>query len=287
MRQFYTLLLGLWLIVPGFAHAQEPQKHVIGCWPHGLFSSFCGVLNQIEWCEQHNKIPVVTWGKGSLYYLKGGFNGHEDVWKYYFEPVSALQYESGDAIHSQYAFTSNHDSSFYYTHLDQGTRDKAARIIDKYVKINSAVQQKIDNFFDINMQGKTIGIHLRGTDKKIEKKPVSPEKIIKAALACADADAQFLLASDEQRLLDQMIALLPGRKVIFYDCYRSDSSKPLHKKPKKPSHAQLGEDVLVEVALLAQCDLLVHTLSNVSTAALYFNPDMPHVVVKKRTQIVC
>lgn len=125
------------------------------------------------------------------------------------------------------------------------------------------------------MVGKhTIGIHLRGTDKITEERPVPPEHIIEVALTQADENTQFLVASDEQKLLDKAVQLLQGYKVIFYDCYRSDNGKPLHTKKEKPSFAQIGEDVLVEVSLFARCDLLIHTLSNVSAGALYFNPSL-------------
>lgn len=77
-----------------------------------------------------------------------------------------------------------------------------------------------------------------------------------------------------------MIALLPERKVLYYDCYRSQDGKPLHVKNRRPSFAQVGEDVLIEMSLMAKCDLLVHTLSNVSNFPLYLNPKLPDIVFK-------
>lgn len=44
-------------------------------------------------------------------------------------------------------------------------------------------------------------------------------------------------------------------------------------------HTEMGEDVLVETMLLSRCNHFVHTISNVSTAALFFNPDLEHTMM--------
>jgi hypothetical protein len=101
-------------------------------------------------------------------------------------------------------------------------------------------------------------------------------------LKYADENTQFFLATDEQKLLDAMIALLKGRTAVYYDCYRSVDSKPLHvhTKASKPSFAQLGEDVIVEMWLMGKCNMLIHTLSNVSSIPLYLNPSIPHITLR-------
>ncbi len=255
------------------------KKYVIGVHQAGFFSAFLGVLNHLVHCKETNKIPVVYWGDSSLYYLHGGFNGSHNVWEYYFEPVSYLTYNPGkDRLHASYG---GNYAEFYYNALGQATRNKAYQLISQYIRIKPVVRAKIDNFYQEYMAGKrTIGIHLRGTDKFTEVKQVAIERIVEAARAQADENTQFFVASDEQRLLDQAIELLRGYKVIFYDCYRSNNDKPLHIKRIKPSFAQLGEDVLVEASLLARCDLLVHTLSNVSAGALYWNPSLKNIVLE-------
>jgi hypothetical protein len=255
----------------------NPKKHVIGAHPNGFFSAFIGVLNHLDWCERSNKIPVVYWKRGSLYYDEHGFNGKKNVWEYYFKPVTDLKYERGDYIDKNYSVG---DWTFYYFSLEQEKRDRAHALISKYVRLNRPTRQKIDAFYNQHIAGrKTIGIHLRGTDKWGEERLVSPEEMVKIALEYADDTTQFLIASDEHRLINRMIELLQGHTVIHYQCHRSSDDRPLHRKP--PSKAQLGEDVLVEVSLLSRCDMLIHTLSNVSTAALYFNHRMPHVLVTK------
>jgi len=243
-----------------------------------LLVNFNSVLNHIGWCEDNNKTPVVYLDQISPYYSAQGFNGSYNVWEYYFEPVSHLAYEPGDFIHRSHP---GGQWAFNYLEIDKLERFRAHYLICKYIRIKPVVQAKIDHFYQQNMTNKkTIGIHLRGTDKATEEGLVAPEAMINTALKYADNDTQFLLASDDQRLLDKMVALLPNHRVIFYDCFRSTNGQSLHEPYRKPSFAQLGKDVLVEVALLAKCTRLIHTYSNVSAAILYFNPTMPNVLVR-------
>jgi len=264
------------------------QKYVIGACAHeGLLSSFFAVLNNMRECEQTDKIPVVYWDDESLYYVAQGFNGAQNAWEYYFDPVSESAYERGDDIGYRYA---PGGAFFFYTHIEQEFRDRAYELVQKYIKINRWVQRKIDSFYHRHMENKqVIGIHFRGTDRSKSRMQITPEIMVEAALAHADENTCFLIASDEQQALDAIKNLLHGRVVFSYDCYRSIDHQPLHKPREdedvKYSKAQLGEDVLVEVALLAQCDLLVHTASSVSTAALYFNPEMPHACLSPQKKI--
>lgn len=277
-RKNYILVLIVLVIASTTMQAKKnPDKHVIGVHPHGFFSAFLGVLNHLDWCERSKKIPVVHWDRRSLYYDEKGFNGKKNVWEYYFKPVTDLKYESGDYIDSNYSVG---DWIFYWFSIEQAKRDRANQLISKYIRINRPTREKIDAFYSQYIAGrKTIGIHVRGTDKWMEERLVGAEQMVQAALEYADENTQFLIASDEYRLINRMTELLQPHTVIHYNCYRSNTDKPIHRKP--PSKAQLGQDVLIEVSLLARCDMLIHTLSNVSTAALYFNPHMPHVLVAK------
>ncbi len=244
----------------------------------GLFSCFFGVLNALLESEKQNKIPVVYWHQNSLYYQEEGFNGSTNVWEYYFEPVSAYDYDPDSPIHRYVK-----SGCFYFTRFDQETRDKAHQVISTYIRIKPAVQKKIDDFYTENLIGKKIiGIHLRGTDRYQKKNPPKLEEIAETALQYAGKETQFFIASDEQILLDTMIQLLQPYPVYYYPCFRSLNGKGLHNgnhsDEEAPSKAQLGEDVIVEAMLLAKCDLLLHNPSSVSTAVLYFNPEMKNII---------
>ena len=148
--------------------------------------------------------------------------------------------------------------------------------------------RKVESFYQVHMAGKrNIGIHLRGTDKATEIGAVSVDTILTRANEVAKTmpDCQFLIATDETALLEKAKRVLHG-KVIAYDATRSENGNPLHGPGKdkvkisKPivSKAQLGEEVLVEVQLLSLCNLFLHTCSNVSSAVLFFNPELENIL---------
>lgn len=268
--------------------AEQMQKYVIGHWSGGLGVCFHSVLNHICYCEHTQQTPVVYWGSDSLYYTPEGFNGyHENGWDYYFEPISSLRYEKGDTINY---YVQNVIVNFNYHALDEEHRNQAHELIQKYIKPNSIVQSKIDKFYNEHLANKkTIGIHIRGTDKVIEEKPVSAHRMVQEALKYADEETQFFIATDEKKILNELITLLADRKVIYYECARSEDGQPLHqlyskhrqtRVAQKTQVAQNGEDVVIEMILLSKCTVFLHTLSNVSAVPLYFNPSLEHVTLK-------
>ncbi len=263
-------VLTFYFTLSNFTHCSA-EKYVIGNPGSGFFSSFICTLNHLIWCEENNKIPVVYWGENSQFYSSKGFNGAMNVWEYYFEPVSDLSYCCGDHIDTSCWPQTNY--TIYVWMLDTVSRVRINQLINRYVKLKPAIKNKIDDFYKSHMEGKkTIGIHLRGTDKCWEQPSVALETLINKAIEIADATTQFYIASEDERLFERAKEMLKGR-VIYYDVIRSSNDGWMW-QGQHPQRAQLGEDVLIEAQLLSKCHALVHTYSNVSTAALFFNPYM-------------
>lgn len=274
---------------------------VIAKTTYGFFSSFFSVLDNLAWCERNNVTPTVYWGKNSLYYQSGGYNGSENnVWEYYFEPISSVTYEPGmvdENIVVWDGYRAPDESrlipqthkKYYSIHLDKEFRKKVHGFIQKYINIKPEIIHKIDSFYDAYMAGnKTIGIHIRGTDKNLELNHETPLEII-----CKEANKiavqygsgyQFFIATDEQRLLDEAKRLLKG-PVVFVNAYRSVNGKPIHDSEHDYSKAKAGEEVLIEAILLSKCDHLVHTRSRVSSAALFFNPEISNTMIDASTPL--
>lgn len=269
-----------WLLTSIATISSAPSKYVIGHWHGGMGICITSVLNHLLYCEYHHYNPVIYWYR-SFYRDPKGFNGKKNEWEYYFNPVSSAHYAKGDVIN--YACGEKEGcGNFNYYHVTQEKRDLAFRLINSYISLNPIVQRKVDRFYNTHLAGKkTVAIHIRGTDKYTEDAPIAPADAIIEALKYADDNTCFFIATDEQRILNEILLLLNGKQVFYYDCYRSQDGKPLHMKGgPKPSFAQLGEDVVVEMWLMARCDILIHTLSNVSSIPLYINPSMEHVLLR-------
>ena len=257
----------------------------------GLFSTFFSVLAHLTWCDKNNLTPYVYWGKQSLYYEKDSGQPTENVWEYYFDQLSDLSYsqllQRNDVeIRNSYGSVDTFYipySAHYEIVLNDSFRKSMKKIIDKYIKVRPCILNTVETFYTEKLSGKTtIGIHIRGTDKFKELPAVSIDRLCSQANECAKtlSNYQFFVATDEEALLTKAKHLLSG-PVITYNSYRSVDGRAIHKK-QTPYHSKymLGEEVLIEVLLLSRCNKFVHTRSNVSTAVLFFNPELQnHVLI--------
>lgn len=260
---------------------EEPisqEKCVIGARGAGFFSEFFMVINWLVYAKKYNLTPVVYWDNKSLYYQEAGYKGKTNAWEYYFKPISDQQYEENDLVRRDYALEWGINS--FDQRFVEKIRDYVKAVIDEYICLQPWIQEKKEAFYNKYMRGKkTIGMHVRGTDKHYETAAVPRAQWLKAAkdIAAQFPGCQFLVATDEIEILKFLKKYLPG-PVIYYNALRSEDNQPVHYHNSAPARA--GEDVLVEVMLLSECDFFIHGQSNVAIAALFFNPNMPHIWLK-------
>ncbi len=266
----------------------NPNKLVIGsaAKDQGLFSFLQQAIAHLSWCKANNKELVIDLAQDQScpYFQEEGFHGETNPWEYYFEPVSDLKYEPGDHIRREmydpnrggipYAQTSPSGVRYLFPYLEY--KYWANSIIKEYIKVKPRILKKVNSFIEENFLGKKIiGIHIRGTDKKSEVTPIPPSVIFNKANELNKLnDYEFFVATDEEKILEAAKNELNGN-VINYNCQRSTDGSPLHlpnSEQQKNNVAQNGEDVLVEVLLLSNCDKFVHTCSNVSASVIFFNP---------------
>jgi hypothetical protein len=280
----------IFLTVIGAEPSSEKNIQLLTRTKAGLFSTFFSVLAHLTWCEKNDLTAYVYWGKDSNYYDKDSGQNTENVWEYYFEQLSDLDYniiKDSDNVDIRKSYGSIDGFSIPYSEnyelvLQDSFRKNMKRIIDKYIKVKPHTMATVEEFYKENIAGKTtFGIHIRGTDKFKELAAVSIEKICEQANECAKglSNYQFFVATDQEALLTKAKQLLSG-PVISYHSYRSIDGRAIHKKTR-PYHSKymLGEEVLIEVLLLARCNKFIHTRSNVSTAVLFFNPDLENFVL--------
>ncbi|MGE0206439.1 MAG: hypothetical protein AB7R69_01170 [Candidatus Babeliales bacterium] len=278
----YSCFLCMSIIFFSFFSFSKDHYVLGGRWA-GLFSNIFGVVSHLIWCEEKGLDLVVHWNRAPAYYkVSGTYNGSDNIWEYYFYPVSEAQYNSGDVIHEDYVTPDGQAIPCGYIGYEQNFsyeyRSFINSYIEKYIHIKPQISAKIDDFYHKNMQGKkTVGIHVRRTDHN-EAPRIPLKQYIEEA--SKHKGAQFLVATDDQRVLDELKKKLPG-KVIYYDSYRSLDDTGLHIwNQQVKNRALMGEQVLIETQLLSKCDHFIHGVSNVALAALFFNPHLQHSYLK-------
>ncbi|BDC34786.1 hypothetical protein Noda2021_07440 [Candidatus Dependentiae bacterium Noda2021] len=269
-------LVMLLLMVNALSLAQTKDKFVIGHHRCGFFSCFFGALNNLMWCHAHKKEPVMMWDSNSLYYDERDPECRDNAWLCFFKPVSNYKYAPGDYVHNSY-FDVNGRTWFSIPPCARH-RTKIACAIKKWIRLNEHIQQAVNDFYRTYMHGKkTVGIHIRRTDKHVERPDVPLEKIFSTANAI-DTD-QYLVATDEMEIL-QAAQMALNKPVIFFPCPRSVDGTPLHYNSECANKTQSGRDVLIEVILLSRTDTFIHTISNVSSAVLCFNPSLKGIELR-------
>lgn len=294
-RSLLLLSITANLLVPGQIFAAESLKFVIGPFSKsGLFAIFFAAVNNIVWAKKNGKVPVVYWSDDTLYFQEGGYHGQQNVWEYYFEPVSDLTYEVGDTVYREYNAPHNvaippgwnmaYGQETYGQTFHESLKWQWHEAIMSNIRIKPWISEKVEKFYRERMEGKVIiGIHLRGTDKRFEVRQVPPQAIIERARQLAvsmGTQPYFFVATDEERLLELAKKKLGADRVIAYDSLRSQNGEPLHWLNQN-NNGEHGAQVLIETLLIAYyCDYFIHTASNVATAVMLFNPKLKTIFLK-------
>lgn len=123
--------------------------------------------------------------------------------------------------------------------------------------------------------GKVLGVHLRGTDKQWIV-PVSEYMPLINAYLCEHPDASVFVATDDQRMLEELQQLMPaGVPLIWNEVSRGRGvlNPAFHASELNSTRApsSLGYEVMLDTLLLAKCDFLIKSNGAVSEFALYLN----------------
>ena len=258
-------------------------------------AGFCVWLRWTLLClnlpDHLNMMPVVEWGSNSTYYDPGMDQITLNVFEYYFEPVSRIQYNEVEECRNVVIDKNVHANSYFFMErasgkLYQVKQDEIERLgflYKKYIHLNQTAKEYIEkNLDNILNQGTILAVHVRGTDFNVGYKnhpiAVSVEEYLartKEIYSSGNYDKVFL-ATDDVHALELFKQEFKDRLLYYTDVFRSNehlgvqvtpNDRPLH-------HYRLGLEILRDVYTLASCDSLICGLSNVSFIAQYINVAM-------------
>lgn len=194
-------------------------------------------------------------------------------WEYFFEPINI-----GDATASHYVFSDIE----VFNLASMGfriSRQRAYELIQKYVHLKPHVKQKIDKFIKKSFKDFfVIGLHHRGTDKKLEA-PIVPYADtmmhVSGFISSLPKGIKYRIyvATDDHHFLNYVCLLYP-KKVVFNDFVRSKDGYPLHYNDGiYRNNYQKGEEAIIDLLLLSKCKVLIYpAFSTFSMTATKFNP---------------
>ena len=283
----------------------------------GFFSLVFQAVGQAHLAAQAGATPVVYFNRHCPYWSDAGCHGARNVWDYFFEPLSPLTAE--EILQRPASVLENFTPAEFET-LCAGTRITPTTrypavveykspigicferkfvhgLLEKYAILKPHVLEKVDEFCRIHFTSPHIlGVHYRGIEKAhgqvkdwVVSRQVTDLKDhffteIRRRFARRPG-AQIFIATDSAQFLDDARNEF-GDAVISRDATRlarDEEAVGLHFSDKAKSVGHLlGEEVLLDALILARTNFLVHGVSNVSNAALFFNPRLAHFDVEVR-----
>jgi hypothetical protein len=245
-------------------------------WRPGFFCSYQAVIGFLNFCEQEKPTGFRVFFEMGLYFDPAvGPNW----WEYYFEPIEVGKPTENTVIEHP----GDMIKSYWNTEaISTISRERAAELIRKYIKVKRPMQEAIDQFVRANFDGHyVIGIHYRGTDKSSEAVRVPYERVRGEVMkyAMEHPNYKVFVATDEQGFVSYMKSQF-GSNVCCINAHRSnDIGTPVHHKDGNPvsNPCPLGEEAVMDCYLLAKSDVMIRTFSNLSSSAANINPNLPVV----------
>ena len=245
----------------------------------GMFAAANQVLGQLHLFETgqlpHVSGLTVDFDKYGLYYDP---SCGPNRWTNYFEPICV-----GEREKAVTTYQTKQRSEKGSLHRCLMSREAAAKMVAKYIHIKPHIQKKIDTFIaQFFLDNYIIGVHYRGTDKIKEAPRIDYETVFTEIEKHIPQEKPYSLfiATDEIDFLEQARKRYLNR-VIAIEAHRSNhlnlGTHFLHE-----NNYILGEEALMDACLLAKCDLLIRTSSNLSLWSTYFNPDLPVILLNHR-----
>ncbi len=270
-------------------------------------AGFCAVvtyaLNGVRKALENGWLPVVRFEGNTARYFYDPQVG-ENVWAYYFEPVLGPSWEEVEKALAEGRLASSdlhhyEESQFLSWHHADPKRiatfwahdvpeDRAAwfaakralgrEYVRRFLRVKAPILAKVETFRAAHLDAEwTFGVHLRGTDFAYAA-PTSPDRYVRAIRRVAAERGletyRVFVATDQRQYLERFREAF-GDRVVTTDAARSDGELPPFKM-KEVSPYQRGEDVLVDLLLLAGCDHILKGAAALGEYALWFNPEAAH-----------
>jgi hypothetical protein len=163
--------------------------------------------------------------------------------------------------------------------LDEGLAiQNAHELFCKYYAIKLRFIHEAQEFFNSNFRD-VVGLHFRGSDKRLEAPRVEFGTIAKTLDICMDSSGidRIFVATDELEFLTFVQRRYGKCRVLALDCqYLSDGVSGAHYKPG--SGFEKGREALLSILILSMCTICVRGVSHLSAWAKILNPQLPIVM---------
>ena len=261
--------------------------------PHegGFFSNFNKVMNHLV-CSLHRhgvRAIEVNWnieeGRKFKYFFYGSPQDG-NIWEHFFEPLSfpprSFTVRKKTSSYRDYSITGRKAYGLYKSGAEWRQQYHAA--FKTHIRIKPHIQEKVEQTYSRYLAGTyCIGVHIRNDAHKGEQPDGQMPPLehymaeIKHIISSRKEAVKIFLATDVEEYVARFQDVFAEKVFTQKDVSRlheplsTAGSQVIY--PFNPD-LKLAEDVLNDCLLLAKCDVLIHRVSNIATAAGYINPSI-------------
>jgi hypothetical protein len=277
------------------AEYPDSYVYVIRRYPGaGFFSDFFYVLSHMEyamkkWGGRYDlKIVIDMENYDTLYKEDEEIDGITNQWEYYFRQPSGIKLSDlndyGHVIFSANGFKPEEiplyaGSEFQKVFPNKCIVEKINRLYLPMIPFSPKTKAFISEGKEIFMDGKVLGIHMRGTDMMSDPTHPNPfmiEDLIRfiKERKIDEKYTSFFVCGDTEKYMEIMKEKFPG-KIYVLDALRAtdDTITGIHKQKnsRDRNKYKMGLEVIKDMEWLSMCDGLICSHSNVAYAAIVYN----------------
>ncbi|MFM0022052.1 O-fucosyltransferase family protein [Paraburkholderia azotifigens] len=240
----------------------------------GFFSVMQMVLFILMYCEEKRLTPLIS-ARGGIY---GDAEGKVDWFSEYFDTIGAVPLPTSNVRVRTSVVRDLGGLGFRRRYEPRLDLRHASALFRSHYQPAAPIRDEVDAIRKrLGIGASTLGVHFRGTDKKVEAHTIAWEafcRLVEETLAEEPQLNSIFVSSDEQAFLDYFakwdfpvpVSVAPARLL-------ATGSTPVHFSGH-PGLA-IGREALVASLLLASCGYLVKTPSYLSAWSKMFNLSLP------------
>lgn len=243
-----------------------------GC-SRGFFSLFIQGIYGIAFAQKHKMPYHINFGNCEYLYSDPA-RSSPNFWNYYFvQPLSQLKEKSH--------FVPNLNIEVYPLRIwDQQHIFQMHQNVVSRLQFTDEVKSMLEKRSEAFKNRKVLGVQIRCTDHSGEILPVSLKRILKEIDQQIPEHDNLFVATDDSNVI-LLLQERYGKKLIYHAVERSENELAVHLNRNIKDRYKLGLEVLVDCYCLSLCRHAILMQSNISYAALLFNPHLTYTLLER------
>ncbi|MDO6389994.1 hypothetical protein Q4E40_07645 [Pontibacter sp. BT731] len=243
--------------------------------PRGFFSLFIQAIYGIELSKRYGIPYYVDFGNHKYLYTEPS-RSEQNFWNYYLEQTGVEPAYLSKArfvrnsLHEVYPFRVWSRLHFLKMH----------HTVVRELKFIDSLEKHFEEKRHFYGAHKVLGVQIRRTDHGQEIEQVGLDVFINIIDRKLGKFDYLFVATDDNKVIE-LLSQRYTDKLICNNAVRSDNDEAVHSNLNIENRYELGQEALIDCYCLSLCTHSILIQSNISYAALLFNPKLSYTLLEK------